>query len=100
MEEGLSQRFGQAPQFYGVIALATLLGAVPSFTGISEIRALFVAAIVNGLIAPVLLVVIMLISRDRQVLGDYTAGRTMAALGWITTIAMALAAVAFLATLL
>lgn len=98
-KEGLSQRFGQAPQFYGVIALATLLGALPSFTGISEIRALFVAAIVNGLIAPVLLVVIMLISRDRQVLGDYTAGRTISLMGWITTIAMALAALAFLATL-
>ena len=97
--EGLAHRFRQAPQFYIVIALATLLGGALSIVGVSEIRALYVAAIVNGVIAPPLLVVIMLIARDRRVLGDHIASGTLAVLGWITTIVMAAAALAFFATL-
>ncbi len=73
--EGLANRFRQAPQFYAVIALATLLGGALSVVGVSEIWALYVAAIVNGVIAPPLLVVIMLIARDRRVLGDHIASR-------------------------
>lgn len=98
--EGLSKRFRRAPQFYGVIALATLLGVALSFVGVSEIRALVIAAIVNGVIAPPLLVIIMLISRDQQVLGDYTAGRKLTIMGWVTTLTMALAALAFFWTFL
>lgn len=93
--EGLSNRFRRAPQFYGVIALATLLGVALSFVGVSEIRALFIAAIVNGIIAPPLLVIIMLISRDHRVLGEYTAGRKLTIVGWVTTLTMVLAALAF-----
>lgn len=98
--EGLSQRFRRAPQFYGVIAIATLVGAVLGFAGVSEIRALVVAAIVNGLIAPPLLVAVMLLARDPEVLGDYTAGRGLIAVGWLTTLAMALAAIAFFIAML
>jgi NRAMP (natural resistance-associated macrophage protein)-like metal ion transporter len=97
--EGLSNRFRRAPQFYAVIALATLLGVALSFVGISEIRALYVAAIVNGVIAPPLLLIIMLIVRDRRVLGDHTASRSLSVLGWVTTIVMAAAALAFFGTL-
>ena len=97
--EGLSNRFRRAPQFYAVIALATLVGVALSFVGISEIRALYVAAIVNGVIAPVLLLVLMLIARDRRVLGEYTASRRLTILGWATTAAMAAAALAFFGTL-
>lgn len=93
--EGLSNRFRRAPQFYGVIAIATLLGALLSMLGFSEIRALYIAAIVNGVIAPPLLMVIMVISRDRRVLGDYTASRSLATVGWITAITMTVAALAF-----
>jgi NRAMP (natural resistance-associated macrophage protein)-like metal ion transporter len=97
--EGLSNRFRRAPQFYGVIALSTLLGGVLSVGGISEIRALYIAAIVNGIIAPPLLVVILLVAKDRRVLGEHTAGRGMTILGWITTMTMAVAALAFFVTL-
>ena len=95
--EGLANRFRQAPQFYAVIALATLLGGALSVVGVSEIWALYVAAMVNGVIAPPLLLVIMLIARDRRVLGDHTASGGLAVLGWITTIRMAAAALALVA---
>lgn len=86
--EGLSQTFGRAPQFYGVLALATLLGVALDFSGIPAIRALYLAAIVNGVIAPILLVFIVVVARDRRILGDYRPGRGLSALGWATTLAM------------
>lgn len=98
--EGLSSTLRQAPQFYGVIALATVIGIGMSFAGVSEIRALYVAAIVNGVVAPVLLVVIMLAAHDREVLGEHRPGRVTLALGWVTTAVMALAALAMAVTAL
>ena len=97
--EGLSNTFRRAPQFYGVLAAATLLGIGLNFVGLSAIRALFLAAIVNGVISPVMLVFVMLIARDRTVLGDFTAGRLISLLGWATTLAMAAAAIILLGTL-
>lgn len=97
--EGLSNTFRRAPQFYGVIAIATVLGIALSASGLEAIRALYVAAVVNGVIAPVLLVFIMLLARDRTVLGPFVAGRGTTALGWVTTALMLMAAVALVTTL-
>lgn len=98
--EGLNNTFRRAPQFYGVIALATLLGIGLNFSGVSEVRALYLAAVLNGLIAPVLLVFIMLLASGRGVLGEFAPGPLMLGAGWATTGAMAAAAVALLVTLL
>lgn len=98
--EGLSSTFRQAPQFYGVIAVATLVGAGMSFAGVSEIRALYFAAIVNGLTAPVMLVIIMALASDRSVLGDYRPAGAILALGWVTTVIMAVAGAALVLTTL
>lgn len=97
--EGLSSTFRQAPQFYAVIAIATLLGIILNFAGVSEIRALYFAAILNGVTAPVLLVVIMLAAGDREVLGEFVPGRLLLGLGWLTAGVMTLAALAMFATL-
>ncbi len=96
--EGLGMRFQQAPQFYAVIAVATAMGIVMNFAGVSEIRALFVAAVINGVTAPILLIVIMLAASDRAVLGDYVPGRLLLGLGWTTAVIMAIAAIAMFAT--
>ncbi len=97
--EGLSNTFRQAPQFYAVIAVATVLGIALNFSGVSEIQALYVAAIVNGVIAPVLLVFIMIVAADRRVLGEFVPGAGLLAVGWLTTATMAAAALAMFATL-
>ncbi len=94
--EGLSQRFRRAPQFYGVIALATLLGVALNFSGVSEIRALYLAAIVNGVISPVLLMFIMVTAGDRRVLGQHRPHRAVLIVGWGTTLVMSAAALALL----
>ena len=97
--EGIGKTFRQAPQFYGVIALATAGGVAIVFSPLTEIQALFVAAVVNGVIAPVLLVFLLLAAGDRSVLGEFRSTRTMLVLGWLTAGAMALAALGLFATL-
>jgi NRAMP (natural resistance-associated macrophage protein)-like metal ion transporter len=85
---GLDERWQRARPFYGVLALATLVGLVIPFTGVKPIDALFFTSIVNGVAAPFLLVVIMLAARNKKVMGKQTIGPVLTALGWIVTIAM------------
>ncbi|MGI8587667.1 MAG: Nramp family divalent metal transporter [Chloroflexia bacterium] len=95
---GLDERPGRAKQFYAVIAGAMLVGMLINFTGISPVQALFWTAVLNGFLAPPLLVVIMLIANNRKVMGEHVNGRRMNALGWLTTALMFAAAVALVLT--
>jgi Mn2+/Fe2+ NRAMP family transporter len=81
------------------MALATVAGVALNLIGLDPIRALFVTAIINGLVAPPLLVLIVLLGSDRGVMGKRTSGWVSRSLTWITTAAMSVAAVALLATL-
>ncbi|HKG54063.1 MAG TPA: Nramp family divalent metal transporter [Anaerolineales bacterium] len=94
--EGLSLQLREAPAFYGVIALATVIGGAMNLTGINPISALYYAAVLNGIVAPLLLFMIMLISNNRTIMQNKTNGKLSNILGWIATIAMGLAAVALL----
>ena len=67
--------------------------------GINPIRALYYTAILNGIVAPPLLLMIMLISNNRGIMKDKVNSRISNTLGWITTAAMTLAALALLLTL-
>jgi Mn2+/Fe2+ NRAMP family transporter len=91
---GLSKHPGRAPQFYGIIAISTLVGIEINFLGVSPIAALFWTAVVNGLLAPVVLVVLMLIANNKKIMGEHVNGPLLNILGWTTTAAMSLAAVA------
>ena len=86
--EGLDERWGRAKPFYGVVAVATLVGLVIPFTGVKPIDALFFTSVLNGIAAPPLLVVIMLAARNRKVMGRQTIGPVLTALGWFVTVAM------------
>ena len=94
--EGLSLKLREAPAFYAVIALATFVGAAINLIGINPISALYYAAVLNGIVAPMLLFMIMLISNNRKIMQNKTNGRVSNTLGWIATIAMGVAAVALL----
>ena len=86
--EGLDEDWRRAKSFYGVVAIATLVGLVIPFTGVKPIDALFFTSVLNGVAAPFLLVVIMLAARNEKVMGTQTIGPILTALGWIVTIAM------------
>ncbi len=72
--EGLNEHWRRARPFYGVVAVATLVGLVIPFTGVKPIHALFYTSILNGIAAPFLLVVIMLAARNKKVMGKQTIG--------------------------
>jgi NRAMP (natural resistance-associated macrophage protein)-like metal ion transporter len=97
---GLGLQWYRAPFFYGVIVLSTLAGAALSLAGINPMRALYYTAVLNGLVAPPLLFMIMLISNNRRIMRDRVNGRVSNVLGWTVTALMTLAAAALLFTLL
>jgi Mn2+/Fe2+ NRAMP family transporter len=95
---GLAQRPGRARAFYGAIALATLVGAILNFTPLDPIKALFWSAVINGVAAVPLMVIIMLMASRKQVMGQFALPPLLKALGWLATAAMAVAAVGMFAT--
>ncbi len=88
----------EAREFYAIIALATLGGVALDFSWINPIRALFWAAVINGVIAVPIMVVMMLLADDQKVMGEFTVTRHLKALGWLATGTMAAAVFAMLAT--
>src|SRR5579864_5186746 len=85
---GLDRHPGRAKQFYAVIAAATVVGLGINFIGINPIDALFWTAVINGFVAPPLLVLIMLISNNRNIMGERVNGAWLNVLGWLATILM------------
>jgi Mn2+/Fe2+ NRAMP family transporter len=93
---GLEARPHEAKRFYGVIAAAMLGGLVLGFTPINPIRALFYSAVLNGLIAVPLLVLILLLAARSSVMGAFAARGPSIVLGWVTALVMAGAAAGML----
>lgn len=87
--EGLDRKPREAKAFYGVIAAATLGGVALNGIGLDPMKALYWAAVVNGLLAPPLMVVTMLIARNREIMGNLVLGRSLEFGGWLTTAVMA-----------
>jgi NRAMP (natural resistance-associated macrophage protein)-like metal ion transporter len=90
----------KAVKFYATIAAATLLGLLLNFLRISPIRALFISAVVNGLVASPVMMLVMLLSRNRTLMGEFTLPRYLQIGGWVATMAMFFASSAFLVGLL
>lgn len=99
LRAGLSLRLLQAPGFYGVIIFSTLIGAAMNLIGINPMQALYDAAVINGLVAPVLLTMVMLIGGNRGVMEDKVNSPISNALGWLVTFVMAGCALALIGTL-
>ncbi len=93
-KSGLDLKLLEAREFYGIIALATLGGVLLDFTPIDPIKALFWSAVINGVIAVPIMVVMMLLADDPRVMGAFTVTRRLKALGWLATWTMAAAVVA------
>lgn len=90
---GLYQKFTRAHGFYGVIALATTLGVVVNFTPIEPFQMLYYTAILNGAVAPFLMVMILLICNNKKIMGNYTNSFFSNLMGVIITAIMAFSAI-------
>ncbi len=94
---GLYKKPMQAPGFYSVIIICLLLGFGVNFLGIPPFQLLYYTAIMNGLCAPPLMVLILLLANRKDVMGQHTNHPFSNAVGWFITILMGLAALALLA---
>jgi Mn2+/Fe2+ NRAMP family transporter len=96
----LNYTFRQAPTFYAVIALATVVGVTVNFVGIKPFQMLYYSAVINGMIAPFLMAMIMLVGNNKSVMGEHVNTRSVGLLGWAITIIMGCCAAALVAALI
>jgi Mn2+/Fe2+ NRAMP family transporter len=92
--EGLSHKLKTASAFYGVIIISMLVGLGMNFIGLDPIKALIYSAIINGLVAPIVLILIIKLSSDKKIMGEWTNHSVTTFLGWIITAIMILAGLA------
>jgi len=94
--EGLNKSLRSAPGFYAALSAAVAVGVVLNFFGVNPVKALLYAALLQGLLAPVLLVLLTLVARDRTVMGPYRNGWFDTTFGFLAAGVMAAAAVALI----
>jgi Mn2+/Fe2+ NRAMP family transporter len=95
---GLERKPLQAKGFYTILAVATLIGLGLNFTPINPIKALFWSAVINGVVAPPIMIMMMLLITNRQVMGQFIASRRLRLLGWAATAVMTIAVIGLFAT--
>src|SRR5690606_38025189 len=98
---GLSARLehGEGRGFYAIVACATLGGVLLCFTPLDPVKQLFWAAVINGVIAVPVMVVLMLLATRPEIMGVHAIGPRLRVLGWCTTLSMAVTVLAMLLTL-
>lgn len=96
LKAGLSKKPSQAIGFYSIIAAATVIGLLVNFSPIPPFKMLYYTAILNGICAPPLMVLIMLIGNNKKIMGKYSNSRPSNILGWLITVIMFCAGLALL----
>jgi NRAMP (natural resistance-associated macrophage protein)-like metal ion transporter len=92
--QGLDERFKGARYFYGVIILSTVVGIAMDFLGINPVKALFWTAVINGVLAPFLLIGILFVACDRKLMNGQPSSWVSRVAVAITMLAMFVAAIA------
>jgi NRAMP (natural resistance-associated macrophage protein)-like metal ion transporter len=95
---GLSRLPRDAKAFYATIVGGTLIGVAINFVNIDPMKALFWTAVINGVVAVPLMVLMMLMTMRREVMGQFTLPRLLWLVGWLSTVVMALAVAVMFAT--
>jgi NRAMP (natural resistance-associated macrophage protein)-like metal ion transporter len=84
----LDRPLRMAPKFYGVLAASVVLGLAFDFSGFSSVRMLFLSAVLNGILAPPLIVLVLLLTSNKAVMGDRTNSIVIKVLGWTCAVLM------------
>jgi NRAMP (natural resistance-associated macrophage protein)-like metal ion transporter len=87
----LDRRPGRAKKFYGVLAFAMMIGIALNYAGLDAIKLLFTTAVINGVLAPPLILTVLLLTSDRTVMGANVNSRALACVGWLTLAVMIVA---------
>ncbi len=94
----IAQRPRGARKFYAVMAAAMALGLALDYAGFNAVKMLFWSAVINGLLAPPLILLVILLTSDRQVMGNRVNPPLLRYLGWATFVVMAAAAAGMIIT--
>jgi len=94
----LESRPRQAPRFYAVLAAATIIGIALNFLGMNPIRALYWSAVINGVVAVPLMVMLMIMSANAAIVKEFSLPVYLRVVGWAATVVMLLASLAFIAS--
>jgi len=95
---GLARKLKRAPSYYAIIAASFVIGVGLNFTKIDPIKALFWSAVINGVVAVPVMVMMMLLSSRRAVKGQFALPGPLKVVGWLATAVMGAAAVGMFAT--
>lgn len=98
-KEGLYRKYHQARGFYAIISICTVLGLLVNLTPIKPFQMLYYTAVINGVCAPPLLIIIMLISRNQTIMGEHRNSIFSNIMGWSITGLMLMAALVMLVML-
>lgn len=93
-KEGLYRKYKSAQSFYWVIIISIIIGIIMNFLNINPVKGLIYAAVLNGIVAPVILIFIVRISSSKKIMGEYKNSFITKSIGWIITIFMATTALA------
>lgn len=93
-KEGLFLKLKQAHAFYGVMIASMLVGLGINFIGLDPIKALIYSAVANGIAAPIVLVLIVLISSNKYIMGKWVNKKSTTIIGWAVVVLMSLAGIA------
>lgn len=92
--QGLSKKLREGYFFYGVVILSMIIGLLLNFIGLNPIKALIYAAVLNGIISPVIIALILIIARNKKIMGEWKNGKISASLGWILVVFMGVSGLA------
>lgn len=92
----LDDQFAGAPRFYSMLILSLVTAVVITFLSVPPVRLLFFSSILGGFGTPITLVLLLLVARDREVMGDHRIAPWLATGGWITALVVVAACIVFL----
>lgn len=92
--QGLNSKLRQGYSFYGVIIISMLVGLGLNFIGLNPIKALIYSAVLNGIVAPIILILILMLAQNHKVMGEWKNGKLATGLGWILTVLMGISGLA------
>ena len=98
-KNSLALKPAMAKRFYGIIAIATLIGVAFCFTPIDPMKALFWSAVINGVISVPIMVVMMLMASRTDIMGQFVISKRLRVVGWLCTSVMAVAVIGMFCTL-
>ncbi len=87
-KEGFYKKFSKAHGFYGIITVATIVGLMINFTPIPPFKVLYYAAVLNGVLAPPLMALMMIIGNNKKIMGEHINSRFSNIFGWFITAVM------------